>query len=249
MPLSTVRNTAGFTQTVYNDIVQAASSGTIVAFNPSGCTGVSVLKPALTATASGLLLKFGPSAGPAAPFLIAAGAVLKVFSFIFAHHAAAVARERQVICAAVPAAQTSLQVIDQAVQAGQATPQIGSASLDQLLSDFSQQVSSIIKMSPSQCNAACVWTKMLTAIVAKKKADYADLAAQQAAAQVAAQQAAAAATSSLPAPLQSAVAPIAAAAAPLLAPITGAVNSISASTGAPTWALWGLAALVLWDLL
>jgi hypothetical protein len=53
--------------------------------------------------------------------------------------------------------------------------------LSNLLSSFTSTVQSILKIDKSHCNAACVWIKTLTAIVAKKQADYADLAQAQAA--------------------------------------------------------------------
>jgi len=184
MPLSSISKTAGFTQTDYNNIVSAAANGNFISFNPSGCSN---MKPsgatlaATTAVAGGLALKFAGATGPAAPVVAAVGGALELFSAIFGHHAAAVAKEQSVICAAVPAASDTLTAIDQAVQNGTITPAQGSASLASLLSSFQQTVASIIKMNSSQCNAACIWVKQLKAIVAKKQADYADLAAQQAA--------------------------------------------------------------------
>jgi hypothetical protein len=182
MPKGTISSKAGFTQQVYDDIVQAAQSGQFAAFNPSGCTGVSAggnLKLAQTAT--GLALT-GASAGAAiagaltvvAPFLAPITAIVGLFGMIFSHHAQAVALEQRTVCAAVPAANNYLQVIEQAVQSGAATPQQGIQALQSLLSDFTSQVSGIMKNNSSQCNAACVWVKELTAIVAEVSSQYQD---------------------------------------------------------------------------
>jgi len=182
MPSSSISKTAGFTQTVYDDIVAAANNGNFTDFNPSGCSGIKASGATIGLTVGGALaLKFAAMTGPAAPFVALGGAVAELFGAIFGHHAAAVAKERSVICAAVPAASDSLTAIDQAVQSGTLTPAQGISGLQNLLSSFTQTVQSILKSNSSQCNAACVWVKMLTAIVAKKSADYQDLAAAQAA--------------------------------------------------------------------
>jgi len=178
MPQSSISGKAGFTQAVYNGIVAAAQAGNFTNFNPSGCTGVKPSGATIALTTGGsLALSIAPFTGPAAPFVAVGAGLAELFGAIFAGHSAAVAKERQVECAAVPAASDSLTAIDQAVQAGTITPQQASTGLDNLLSQFTQQVSSITKMDSSQCNAACVWIKTLTAIVAEKKSQYADLAA------------------------------------------------------------------------
>lgn len=189
MPKSSIRSTAGFTQTVYNDIMAAAQSGQFQAFNPSGCSGVSAGGSIKLATmASGLALtglQIGLttsgliSAAALAPWTMGISALIGLFPVFFQHHAAAVALEQKTICAAVPAAENYLQVIEQAVQSGQIDPAHGIASLQSLLNDFTSQMSSIMKNSSSQCNAACVWVKELTAIVAYQSSAYQDLASSQ----------------------------------------------------------------------
>jgi hypothetical protein len=182
MPQSAISKTPGFTQSVYDNILQAAQTGQFASFDPgTTCKGASFAKPVLTSTIGGLALKFGAYAGPAAPFVLIAGGIATLFGAIFGHHAQAVAKERQVICAAVPAAQDSLSAIDGAVQNGTITPEQAQQALDSLLSSFTATVKAITKNSSSQCNAACTWIKQLTAIVALKKSQYADLATQQAA--------------------------------------------------------------------
>jgi hypothetical protein len=185
MPKSSVRSTPGFTQAVYNDIVAAAQSGEFQAFNPSGCSGVSAggnLKLiqtggslALTGLQIGLTTSGAISAAALAPFTMGISALIGLFPMFFQHHAQAVALEQKTICAAVPAAENYLQVIEQAVQSGQIDPAHGIAALQSLLSDFTAQMSSIMKNTSSACNAACVWVKELTAIVAYQTAAYQDL--------------------------------------------------------------------------
>jgi hypothetical protein len=244
MPTSSISSKAGFTQAVYNDIVAAAAAGNFTAFNPSGCAGIKPSGAKLAviagaATAGTMLLKFGGAS--ANPILIGVGAGLEVgsliFSAIFSHHSQAVAKEQQVVCAAVPAASDSISAIDGAVQDGTLTPQQGIAALQQLLSSFQGQVASIVKNSPSQCNAACVWTKMLTAIVAMKSSQYQDLANQQAAT-----------VASVPASLQ----PVASALLPIASTVQSAAASAQAavqSAGLPSWLLPAAGFFLLWEIL
>jgi hypothetical protein len=188
-PQSRVSSKAGFNQAVRDDIVQAASSGAFAAFDASGCTNDPSNTVKLAQTAAGLALT-GVTIGVSiaaeaatiaalAPWTLGISALIGIFPIIFAHHAAAVAREKQVICASVPAANNTLQVIEAAVAGGQATPKQGIDALNSLLSDFTSKVSSIMKNNASQCNAACVWVKELTAIVAELVSQYQDLQAAQ----------------------------------------------------------------------
>jgi hypothetical protein len=232
MPTSQISSTAGFTQDVYNDIQQAAQSGNFVAFNPGQCSGVSaggnikIIQSAsglaLTGVSMGLTAAGAVTAAALAPFTLGISALIGLFPLFFAHHAAAVAKERQVICAAVPAAANYLQQIQAAVSAGLATPQQAIQALQSLLADFTSEVSSIMKNSASSCNAACVWVKELTAIVAYQSSGYQD-------------QIAAAASS--PA---SSIVP---------AGVTSSVANVATSTGVPTWAVWVGIGLLAWTLL
>jgi hypothetical protein len=197
-PASKVRGSAGSTQAVRNVIVASAGAGQLldaagqIAYMPgtADCAGVSLLRPALTGTIGSLALKFAPQAaaagGPiAGAVVLAIAGISELFSAIFSHHAAAIAKERSILCAAVPAANQTLGLIDQAVNAGQATPAQASSALDSAVSGFDSAVSGIIKGSDptgSSCNAACVMLSELRAIVALKKSQYADLAAAQSAA-------------------------------------------------------------------
>lgn len=188
-PQSRVRDTPGFTQTVRDNIVAAAQSGQFVSWNPSQCsdqpssTGARTLQ--LVGSGSSLALQGAIqggllAAGPATfGISIAIAGITSLFGTIFGHHAQAVAQERRVLCASVPAANNYLSIIDQAVQEGKATPQQAITALQSLQADFISNVQSILKMNDDKCNAACVWIEQLKAIVAMKSAQYQDLAAQQ----------------------------------------------------------------------
>ena len=188
MPKNTVRNTPGFTQAVYDGIVNAAQTGVFNDYNgqaksclglPSG-SGAQMLQ--LASTGSGLALQgavtTGLVAAGAATFgiTIAIAGITALFSTIFSHHAAAVAKENRILCASGPAANNYLQIIDQAVQTGKATPAQAVQALQSLLSDYKSTVAPILKNSSSACNAACVELKELTAIVAYKSSLYQDMA-------------------------------------------------------------------------
>lgn len=191
-PASKVSGTAGHTQAVRDLIAASAQAGQML--DPAGlpayvpgskdCAGVSFTKPALTGTIGSLALHFAPQAfaagGPiAGAIVLAVAGVSELFTVIFSHHAKAVAKERSVLCAAVPAANQSIELIDQAVQQGQATPQDAMAALDAVVTGFRQAVSGIIKGSnpatSSQCNAACVMLAELGGVVALKKSVYQDM--------------------------------------------------------------------------
>jgi hypothetical protein len=112
------------------------------------------------------------------------GALIGLFPLLFSHHAAAVKKEQSILCSAVPAANNYLAIIDQAVNNGQATPQHAIDALSSLLSDFDSQVAPIRHgVDPNdsgECNAACVISTQLKAIVLLKQSQYQDLAAKQA---------------------------------------------------------------------
>jgi hypothetical protein len=177
-------------------IILAAQKGMLVdnAGNPAYIPGTSECAAsgistgsrdlALVGTASGLALQGAVQtglivAGPATlGITIAIAGIVGIFSTIFSHHAQAVKKEQSALCAAVPAANNYLKIIDQAVQGGAATPQQGIQALASLVNDFKNAVSSITK----DCNAACVMTEELQAVVLVKQSEYQDLANAQAAA-------------------------------------------------------------------
>src|SRR5215469_3430747 len=75
---------------------------------------------------------------------IAAGiAIFDVFDSIFSHHAAAVNKEQDVICAASAGANQVLDAIDSALQQGTLTPMSVPQAHSQLISNFTQAVASV----------------------------------------------------------------------------------------------------------
>ena len=243
-PLSAITKTAGHTQAVYNTILASVQAGQMLdatgnpAYIPGtqdcSATGVnSDLKLAqtsaglaLTGTTIGLTAAGVVTGAALAPFTMGISAIIGLFPLIFGHHAAAVKKEQSVLCAAVPAANNYLNIIDQAVNSGQATPQQGQAALSSLASDFTSQVSSIVKgsgpASTGDCNAACVMIAELNAIVAYKTSVYQDMIAATPAAVV-----------SLPG----------------AAAVSSAVQKVSSSTGIPSWLILLGGAVLLYELL
>lgn len=116
------------------------------------------------------------SLAAAAPFLIAGAVALGVISAIFAHHAKAVAKEQSTMCAAVPGANEALAWIDSEFKAGHMSKASASAALDELLRNFESYVAPVRKDEGNgkKCNLACGYSRVLRAIVAKKKAEYAE---------------------------------------------------------------------------
>jgi|SRR5882724_9334790 len=246
-PAAQVRSGAGHNQSIRDQILQSANAGQILnaqgspAYMPGTgqCSGASLLKPAITGTVGSLALHFAPQAFAAGPIVggivVGIAAISELFTVIFGHHAAAIKKEQSVLCAATPAANQSLQLIDQAVQQGQATPQDAITALGNVVSGFQQAVASIIHganpMSSGECNAACVILSELRAIVLLKQSQYQDLAAQQS-------------TN----PVGAALAPVTAA----FAPVSQAVQSVqaaAASAGLPAWLVPAAGFFLLWKLL
>jgi len=229
-PSSKITSTAGHNQAAYNAILASASAGQILdnggvpAYVPgsadcaaSGVGATQVTLASIAATGA----KLAPIAGPAAPAVVIGAAIVGLFGTIFGHHAAAVKKEQNVLCTAVPAANNYLQLIQQAVASGQSTPQQGIDALNSLVADFTSAVGSILKgSSPAasgSCNAACVVIAELKAIVAVLASQFQDMAAQQ--------QQAAANTAG--------------------ATVPGAASA----TGLPSWAIYAAAAAILLMLL
>lgn len=207
-PASQVKSSAGHNQAVRDGILAAVNAGQLL--NAQGgpdyvpgtgqCAATGKSTNVRLAQISGQMALTGINVAAALSSSIAAalggaavlgaatlgiGALIGLFPLLFGHHAAAVKKEQSILCSAVPAANNYLQIIDQGVQSGQATPQQAIAALSSLLSDFGSQVSSIRHgndpTSSGECNAACVEYSKLRAIVLQKSSQYQDLIAQQAA--------------------------------------------------------------------
>jgi hypothetical protein len=223
-----VTSTAGSKQVDLTNWTQAVESGYLPEYykkTPGDCGTPASGKVSVPTIASSLvgsvLLKFGGAAGPAAPFVLAAGAALTVLGDVFGiftgHHAAAVAREQTELCEFIPAVNSALQAVDSGISSGVLTSAQAKDSLDNILSAFQQNISNIRK----SCNAACVYVRMLDGIVAQRKEN---LVAN-------------------PAPADAG--PVSAA----TAGVTSAVASAAASTGLPSWLFYAAGGLLLWKLL
>jgi len=176
------------------------------------------------AAAAGVGFGIGAALGPAT---LGISTLIGLFPLLFGHHAAAVRKEQNVLCTAVPAANNYLQIIDDAVRSGKATPQQGIAALQSLQSDFHSAVAPIMK----ECNAACVMDSAMQAAVTETSSKYQDLADQQAAA---AARAAAAAPPSAPVPAGGAgptTAPPVASGSTMQLPVASTPAQVQAATG------------------
>jgi hypothetical protein len=197
-PASRVTSSAGHNAAARAQILASAGAGEIMGASgadyvpgTSQCSAAAGSGPGnvqLAQTASGLALQ-GTSIGlvasgtitaaALAPWTMGISAIIGLFPLLFGHHAQAVKKEQSVLCTAVPAANNYLQIIDQAVKSGKATPQQGIDALNSLLSDFESQVSSIRQgsdpTSSGQCNAACIEQTKLHAVVLVMQSEYQDM--------------------------------------------------------------------------
>lgn len=133
-------------------------------------------KLALTGVSAAAMAGIGFGIGAAlGPATLGISTLIGLFPLMFGHHAAAVKKEQNVLCTAVPAANNYFQVIDQAVRNGQVTPQHAIDALNSLQADFQSAVQPIMK----ECNAACVMNAAMQAAVKEQISRYQDLAAKQ----------------------------------------------------------------------
>jgi hypothetical protein len=247
-----------------------------------GCTGQA---PNLNmfSTASGLALGtttatvgfLGPSGAALIPAsavpvigwaIAGVGAIIGLIGAIFSHHKAAVQRDMNFICGALPAVNNAFQVIAQAVANGQMKPADAAAALPQIYSEFMQAGGASGSISgpgsiPGSgapinnhpyCNAACELSLALLGMVFFWQAQYAAMAAQPVPA---------------PAPAPAAIAPVtppatastpaqpgsgSAGAGPSAAPIVSSGSTLklpgpaaaAPSTSLPSWMFLAAAAVV-----
>jgi len=240
-PASRVTSSAGHNAAARAQILESAGAGEIMGASgadyvpgTSQCSAAAGSGPGnvqLAQTASGLALQ-GTSIGlvasgtvaaaALAPWTMGISAIIGLFPLLFGHHAQAVKKEQSVLCTAVPAANNYLQIIDQAVKSGKATPQQGIDALNSLLSDFESQVSSIRQgndpTSSGQCNAACIEQTKLHAVVLVMQSEYQDMIS-----------AAAAQPAPAPAPM-----PVTAPPTPAAPPVVTTRPNVVAAPGTPT---------------
>jgi hypothetical protein len=185
-PLSGLGDDASILQQVFAGVTGAPAAANVqqaveqalqqsAVWTSEDCSGIvsgTSTTSLVLSTAGAAALKFAGMTGPAAPFVIVAGAAMEVFGAIFGHHSAKVKQEQQIICAIVQSANDSFSVIDQALQQGAITPQQASASLDAVLPAMQQAVQPILKQNGSDCNAACFVLAMARGVIAQRKAAY-----------------------------------------------------------------------------
>lgn len=189
-----VSSVPGFTETVYDNLIQAVQSGQII-FTP-GDTQCSGIAPAgenlqLVSVGTGLGLTTanilastvaaGTAAGTAIPIIgTIVGSIVGLFIAILQHHALVTKAEQNAECALIPAANNYLTIIGQSVTSGQATPAQAVQALQSLFQNFLQQAMSNPSWTDSgqsKCSALCVYAKQLCAIVAYQSAQYQNMAA------------------------------------------------------------------------
>jgi hypothetical protein len=224
--------TAGFTTTDLTNWQTAVEAQQLPAYyekTPGDCgtpIKAAVSTPAIVSSAvGGALLKVGGATGPAAPFVLAAGAALEVLGDVFGifsgAHSAAVAKEETELCQTVPAVNSALQAVQSGISGGFLTSAQAGQSLENILQAFQTNTANIMKMSGSSCNAACVYYRMLEGIVAQWKEN---LVAN-------------------PAPADAGPASAAEAG------VSTEVSTLASSTGLPSWVFYGVGLFALWKLL
>src|SRR6185437_14976373 len=171
---------------VLPDYEPGVLTGTAVQFS-GGTSGCSSEKPsakaALTGAVGGTATSVGgtiltagaaSSVTPVGWALLAVGGILTGLSFLFNHHAKAVAAERGTLCAYVPAANAALEQLAEWFQAGQITAQTYIQSLQSVQSQFAsgtRSVSSTTNWTRGTCNEGCIYNRALRGVVAKLTAD------------------------------------------------------------------------------
>jgi len=195
MPKSTISSRAGFQQVIYDNTVQAAASGNFYGYQ--GTFEKAFCEGGVSAPIAGTIVRTGTSAfaaiapaiaalGPIAPFAAIGAAVVNLFMALFGHHSRMVKKEHALFCATLPAARDTLTAIKSGVSSGSLSPADGIAALQSLQQQFEQQLSSMLKMNETQCNAECVWIKQFRAIVAYLSSKWQEQTTAQAAASPAA---------------------------------------------------------------
>ena len=180
------------------------------------------LTPSASAIAAGASTAASVALGAAT---LGIGMVVAVLSIIFAHHAAAVRQEQQLECTGTQAANNAMNVIAEGVASGQIKPADAVTALNSIYSQYQKIVAPSFGTSP-WCNANCELEIVMLGMVLYWQAQYQAMADQQAAAAAAS----------------------AATAAGVTAPVTNAVSSVAASTGLPSWAIYLLGGLLVYQL-
>jgi len=161
----------------------AAETGLIPPYTGAGCgggaggpgvgtqLGVVTAQAGLAGAAS--FIKVGTKALDAIPVVGSLiGAAISLISAPFQHHAQAVRTEQTTLCVAVPDAQNFLALVDQYVQSGQWDYVTAVKEMEAGFAAWRTEVSSILKDTAGQCNAACYYEMAFRAAIEKRKLDY-----------------------------------------------------------------------------
>lgn len=158
------------------------------------------------------------------------GAIISIIGAIFAHHAAAVKRDMNFSCSALPAVNNALALIQQGVQNGTMSPSDAAAALPQIYSQFMAAGGASGSITgpggiPSggapinnhpYCNSNCEMSVVLLAMVLYWQSKFQAMAAQ-------------------------------AAAGPLTSSVQSSVQAAAAAVGIPSWLIWALGGYLVYE--
>lgn len=100
------------------------------------------------------------------------GIITGIVAGIFQHHAQAMQREQNTLCAIIAPTNQSFAAIDKAFNDASITIEQANQELDNLQSAFNHFVAPITKMSNSSCNAACEYIRTVQALIEMRKEIY-----------------------------------------------------------------------------
>ena len=180
-----VSQTAGFRQQDLQNFLLAVNSRYIPQPFITAINGCSISAQPLsqvpgagvasgTTAAGAAALKIAASTGPAAPFVAAAGGILEVIGSIFGAKARLEQTEDEVLCQQLNNFNQALQQIDAALEGGTLTSSGATQAYAYLIATYNSAVQSAgILRTPSatSCDAACVFQRMINAIVAQRNLD------------------------------------------------------------------------------
>jgi hypothetical protein len=151
---------------------QASCSGFVPAQSLSlqqvaGLTGSAVGAGSSVAAATGVI---AASAVPIVGIGIAIGSIIvSLVSKVFSHHAAAVKAEQQTLCAAIPAINNALAVINEALAGGQITPAQARTAYESAYLQYVSMTAPVTKDNSGQCDEGCGLKHTLRALISKQE--------------------------------------------------------------------------------
>lgn len=151
---------------------QASCSGFVPAQSLSlsqvaGLTGSAVGAGSSVAAATGII---AASAVPIVGIGIAIGSIIvSLVSKVFQHHAAAVKAEQQTLCAAIPAINNALAVINEALSGGSITVAQARTAYESAYSQYVSMTAPVTKDNSGQCDEGCGLKHTLRALISKQE--------------------------------------------------------------------------------